>query len=93
MVDELLGHEEAREARVPARLPEDLTERVSTLGRAELLQALAQGQATGARVDELERLAAHVLANPEIVPLPEAPARASVVEPRYTTSRPARDGG
>ena len=85
MVDELLGHDEVREARVPARLPEDLTECVSTFGRAELLQALAQGQSTGARVDELENLAARVLADPEIVALPDGKARAGVLEPRFTT--------
>ena len=85
LVDDLLGSERARQARVPAHLSLDLTEQVSTFGRAEVLQALAAAQPTGARVVELEALAAQALADPEFVGLRQAAAKAGVVETRYTT--------
>ncbi|MDP9384522.1 MAG: AAA family ATPase, partial [Actinomycetota bacterium] len=85
MVDELLGFGEVREARAPERLPDELTERASTFGRPELLQALAARQPAGARVRDLETMADGLLTDAEAVPLPPAAAKAGVVEARYTT--------
>jgi len=84
VVEDLLGHGSTREARVPAaaRGPDRPRQH---LGCAGLLRVLAKGQPTGARVAELEALAARTLADREIVKLPDAPAQAGVVEARYST--------
>ncbi len=84
-VDDLLGNGRACPARVPARLTFEVTEQASTFGRPELLAALAAAQGPGASIGELEGLANRVLANPDVVALPPAAAKAGVVEPRYTT--------
>jgi len=85
IVERLIGRAVVREARAPARLPEDLTKRASTFGRGELLQALAMAQPGGARVAELEALADTLLTNVEVVRLRDGTAQAGVTEPRYTT--------
>src|SRR5439155_21765003 len=49
--------------------PDSLTAEASTFGRPELLQALAQAQPRGARVEDLERLADALLADRGVVRL------------------------
>lgn len=67
--------------------PETLTHEASTFGRPELLQALAEVQARGARIADLERIADRMLDSyRQIVPLPEGKAPAGLTEPRFTTT-------
>jgi len=65
--------------------PEAMTRDVSVFGRPELLQALAEAQPRGAKLDELERLADAALAECEVVALPHGPAPAGTSEARFTT--------
>jgi conjugative relaxase-like TrwC/TraI family protein len=62
-----------------------LTERATTFGRPELLQALAEAQPAGAHVSDLERLADARLADPEVVALRDGPAPAGLSERRFST--------
>jgi len=65
--------------------PDELTEKASTFGRPEVLQALAQAQPTGARVADIERAADAMLAETVIVRLEERSAPAGLPERRFTT--------
>ncbi|UTI62283.1 relaxase domain-containing protein [Paraconexibacter antarcticus] len=85
-VADLAGQTARRDApRVQAINPEVLTEQASTFGRPELLQALAEAQPAGARVADLEQLAATSLDDRGIVRLRDGIAAASITERRYST--------
>jgi hypothetical protein len=85
MVNDLLRDAQVRRPADPAELTFEVTERASTFGRAELLQALAAAQPSGARIVELEALVDSVLAGADVVALGKAAAKAGVIEARYTT--------